>query len=88
MHRLTGAVETLIVEYGFLDSDADMKKLKVRSFRLELAEEVALAAVKYIRAVPALYIVQAGAYNDKKKAEKRCQELKEKGYEAIVKKEG
>ncbi|MGA9290626.1 MAG: N-acetylmuramoyl-L-alanine amidase [Anaerobacillus sp.] len=88
MHRLTGTVETLIVEYGFLDSAVDMKKLKVRSFRLELAEEAALAAVKYSRVVPSLYIVQAGAYNDKKKAEKRCEELKEKGYEAIVKKEG
>lgn len=89
MHRLTGAVETIIVEYGFLDSDSDMKKLSVRSFRLQLAEEVALAAVKYTRgAKDSLYVVQAGAFHTKDKAEKLCSELKQKGYEVFVRKEG
>lgn len=89
MHRLTGSVETIIVEYGFLDSAVDTKKLKVRSFRLKLAEEAALAAVKYTRGVKnSLYVVQAGAFHAKDKAEKLCGELKQKGYEAFVKKEG
>ncbi|WP_394175448.1 N-acetylmuramoyl-L-alanine amidase [Guptibacillus hwajinpoensis] len=87
MHRLTGSVETIIVEYGFLDSAVDMKKLSIRSFRLQLAEEAALAAVKYSRGVEnSLYVVQSGAYYAKDKAEKLCEELKQKGYEAFVRK--
>lgn len=87
MHRLTGKVETLIIEYGFLDSATDRKKLNVRSFRFQLAEEAALAAVRYLKGDlhRPLYLVQAGAYKEKSKAEQLCEELKKKGYDAFVK---
>lgn len=90
MHRLTGSVETLIIEYGFLDSATDRKKLNVRSFRFQLAEEVALAAVRHIKGdlKRPVYLVQAGAYKEKTKAEQLCKELKGKGYDAFVKQEG
>ncbi len=82
MHRLTGSVETLIVEYGFLDSTEDMAKL--RALRLKLAESVALAVVKKTQSV---YVVQAGAFQEKKRALTLCTELREKGYDAIIKEE-
>nr|WP_286170758.1 SPOR domain-containing protein [Bacillus sp. NTK071] len=54
-----------------------------------MAEEVAIAAVKYTRgAKDSLYVVQAGAFQTKDKAEKLCSELKQKGYEVFVRKEG
>ena len=90
MHRLTGQVETLIIEYGFLDSAGDRKKLNVRSYRFQLAEEAALAAVRYTKAnlISPVYFVQSGAYKEKNRAEKLCEELNKKGYETFVKKEG
>ncbi|WP_165999820.1 N-acetylmuramoyl-L-alanine amidase [Bacillus sp. Cs-700] len=91
MHRLTGKVETLIIEYGFLDSAVDRKKLNVRSYRFQLAEEVALAAVRYTKGnlnSSPLYFVQSGAYKEKSRAEHLCEELKKKGYNAFVKQEG
>lgn len=87
MHRLTGKVETLIIEYGFLDSTVDRKKLNVRSYRLQLAEEAALAAVRYTKGSP-VYYVQSGAYKEKSRAEQLCEELKKKGFDAFVKQEG
>ncbi|MCA0993265.1 N-acetylmuramoyl-L-alanine amidase [Guptibacillus hwajinpoensis] len=87
MHRLTGQVETLIIEYGFLDSAVDRKKLNVRSYRFQLAEEAALAAVRYTKGSP-IYFVQSGAYKEKSRAEQLCEELKNKGYDAFVKQEG
>ncbi|WP_226659558.1 N-acetylmuramoyl-L-alanine amidase [Pseudalkalibacillus hwajinpoensis] len=90
MHRLTGNVETLIIEYGFLDSAIDRKKLNVRSFRFQLAEEAALAAVRYIKGdlTRPMYLVQVGAYKEKRRAEELREELKKKGYEAFVKQDG
>lgn len=88
MHRLTGAVETIIVEYGFLDSTEDMKRLRSSTFRLKLAESVALAVVKYAKLLPSsLYVVQTGVFQEKQSAIRLCNELIEKGYEAIVKEE-
>ncbi|MDO6656613.1 N-acetylmuramoyl-L-alanine amidase [Anaerobacillus sp. 1_MG-2023] len=88
MHRLTGDVETVIIEYGFLDSSSDVNKLKARSYRLQLAEEAVLAAVRYVKgALPqSLYYVQAGAYKEKASADQLCQKLKKNGYDAFVKK--
>ncbi|MFK3961279.1 N-acetylmuramoyl-L-alanine amidase [Guptibacillus hwajinpoensis] len=89
MHRLTGDVETIIIEYGFLDSSSDVKKLKSRSYRLQLAEEAALASVRYLKGTPipkSLYYVQAGAYKEKASADQLCQKLKKHGYDAFVKK--
>ena len=90
MHRLTGRVETLIIEYGFLDSAVDRKKLNVRSYRFQLAEEAALAAVRYTKGNlnSPVYFVQSGAYKEKSRAEQLCEELKKKGYDAFVKQEG
>jgi N-acetylmuramoyl-L-alanine amidase len=90
MHRLTGQVETLIIEYGFLDSAVDRKKLNVRSYRFQLAEEAALAAVRYTKGnlTNPVYFVQSGAYKEKSRAEQLCEELKKKGYDAFVKQEG
>ncbi|XBD01659.1 N-acetylmuramoyl-L-alanine amidase [Pseudalkalibacillus hwajinpoensis] len=89
MHRQTGSVETVIVEYGFLDSSPDMKKLNVRSFRLKLAEQAALAAVKYLNGkITSIYLVQTGAFKEKEKANQLCEELKRKGYAAFIKREG
>lgn len=90
MHRLTGQVETLIIEYGFLDSAVDRKKLNVRSHRFQLAEEAALAAVRYTKGnlTSPVYFVQSGAYKEKSRAEQLCEELKKKGYDTFVKQEG
>ncbi|MBT2217814.1 N-acetylmuramoyl-L-alanine amidase [Virgibacillus dakarensis] len=52
MHRLTGSVETVIIEYGFLDS-SDYNKLKDKNLRIKLYEAVIKAVcewegVKYV----------------------------------------
>ncbi|WP_377891276.1 N-acetylmuramoyl-L-alanine amidase [Alkalihalobacillus sp. R86527] len=85
MHRLTGSVETIIVEYGFLDSIDDMARLHTHSFRLKLAESVALSAIKFMK--QSRYVVQAGAFQEKNHALRLCNELKAKGYDAIIKQE-
>ncbi|MCA0989088.1 N-acetylmuramoyl-L-alanine amidase [Guptibacillus algicola] len=85
MHRLTGTVETIIVEYGFLDSNEDMAKLRTHSFRLKLAESVALSTIKIMK--PSRYVVQAGLFKEKSHALKLCNELKAKGYDAFIKQE-
>ncbi|WP_431522084.1 SPOR domain-containing protein [Guptibacillus hwajinpoensis] len=66
-----------------------MKKLNVRSFRLKLAEQAALAAVKYLNGkITSIYLVQTGAFKEKEKANQLCEELKRKGYAAFIKREG
>lgn len=48
MHRETGAVETIIVEYDFMDNKEAYNDLKDRSYREHLAEGVVKAVCKYI----------------------------------------
>ncbi|MDG5789841.1 N-acetylmuramoyl-L-alanine amidase [Evansella sp. AB-P1] len=40
MHRLTAPVETIIIEYGFLDNKTDFQKLERKEFRKSLYEAV------------------------------------------------
>lgn len=92
MHRDTGKVETVIVEYGFLDNARDFTRLKDRNYRIALAEAVVQVIAKRFQKQPItakpnvrLYTVQVGAFNQKENAEKLMHELKSKGYEAYVK---
>ena len=48
MHRKTGPVETVIVEYGFIDREEDRKKLIDTAFRNKLAEGVIKAVCTYL----------------------------------------
>lgn len=98
MHRLTGSVETLIVEYGFMDTKKDREFLSIASNRQKCADAVVRAictieGIKYKETVATpskpvpqgkLYRVQVGAYSVKDNADKLVKELKEKGYDAII----
>lgn len=47
MHRQTGSVETVIVEYGFINNDEDRANLLKESFRQQCAQAVATAVLRY-----------------------------------------
>lgn len=47
MHRLTGSVETIIIEYNFLDNKEAYEKLKSKAFREKCYEAVVKAACDY-----------------------------------------
>jgi N-acetylmuramoyl-L-alanine amidase len=97
MHRLTGKVQTVIVEYGFADNHKDAEI--IRNNWMDLAEAVVKATVEYIGKTydggperkqpdPAyLYKVQVGSFADPKNAEGLAAELKGKGYPVHIVKE-
>ncbi|WP_171016715.1 N-acetylmuramoyl-L-alanine amidase [Pseudalkalibacillus caeni] len=95
MHRKTGKVETIIVEYGFLDSNRDRKKLKSFSDRMRFAEAVVQVMCttlgfpytsKAKGLATDLYYVQIGAFKNQQNASALLKELNKKGYQAIIKK--
>lgn len=99
MHRNTGSITTLIIEYCFIDTKTDRDFLLVKSNRQKMADAVVRAVcnyegIKYKEAVPKpsssnkeLYKVQVGAYADKTNADKKLAELKKQGHQAYIKKE-
>lgn len=93
----------ILTENGFIDTAADAKKLKDSAFIKKLgrahAEGLAKAlGLKKKATAPkpaptppssaAKYRVQAGAFKEKKNADKRMAELKKKGFESFAVKEG
>lgn len=98
MHRRTGKVETVIVEYGFADSKKDDVK-QIKKNWTKYAEAVVEAVCEYIvhkytehnqnKKVPEgkLYKVQVGAFKNRENAEKLVNELEKKGYKPFIKKE-
>lgn len=102
MHRNTGNVTTLIVEYGFIDTKKDRDFLSMASNRQKCADAVVRAictieGIKYKEDKPVvtkpvstekvIHRVQVGAYGERANAERLVRELKSKGYEAIIKTE-
>lgn len=93
MHRLTGSVETVIVEYGFLDNSRDFKRMNNKSYRLKMYEAVVKAVCGYINVKyvtekevknETFYRVITGSFNDKSNADKRVAELKKKGFDSFI----
>jgi N-acetylmuramoyl-L-alanine amidase len=93
MHRLTGSVETLIVEYGFIDNKSDFNILRSKLNRLKYAEAVIRALCNWMNhpyneerdKKKQLYFVQVGAFEKEENAEKLVKRLKKDGYPAIIK---
>lgn len=94
MHRETGYCRMTIIEYDFLDGD-NAPKLKDKSYREGMyecvvkavcrQEEVAYKPIKEkLPEKSSLYRVQVGAFSQRDNAERLAEELKKKGYAAIV----
>ena len=47
MHRLTGAVKTIIIEYAFLDNVDDAKRIKDKDYRFSMYEAVVKVMCEY-----------------------------------------
>ncbi|MBU5293133.1 N-acetylmuramoyl-L-alanine amidase [Anaerosalibacter bizertensis] len=99
MHRQTGSVETVIVEHGFITNAGDVQKLKNNWKKFAEADVKAICkymGVKYIpeknptpsKSSSKLYRVQTGAFSKRNNADNLVKELKKKGYDAIVVKQG
>lgn len=97
MHRMTGSVQTIIIEYGFLDNLSDVNKLKSKEYREKLYEAVVKVMCEHYKvaykpiqatekqsATNTLYRVQVGAFGVKENAEKLAKELKTKGYNTYI----
>ncbi|WP_176222138.1 N-acetylmuramoyl-L-alanine amidase [Tuberibacillus sp. Marseille-P3662] len=99
MHRLTGRVRTIIVEYGFIDNEHDYNLLNTSKERQIFAEAVVRAMCNWIGAdyrkpehvkqsvdmSGTFYRVQVGAFKKRQNADELKDELQHKGYQAIVK---
>ncbi|RBW67312.1 N-acetylmuramoyl-L-alanine amidase [Bacillus taeanensis] len=98
MHRETGHVKTVIIEYGFLDSEHDFNKLDTIEERRRYAEAVVKVMCEWV-GVPyreaavqkgeepetsGLYKVQVGAFRERTHAERFAAELKKKGIEGFI----
>ena len=98
MHRRTGAVKTNIVEYCFLDNEADFAHFNanwqsyaeavVRAFCSHIGHPykpvVQPAAPKPAAAPGTLYKVQVGAFAERKNADSLAARLKNEGYPVTV----
>ncbi|MDP5273563.1 N-acetylmuramoyl-L-alanine amidase family protein [Chengkuizengella axinellae] len=97
MHRMTGKVETVIVEFGFIDNEGDYDKLRFKEFRIKLYEATLRAFCEHtgnlyqlpnssIDVLDEYYKVQifAGSLSG---AEKVAQEAENKGFETFIVKE-
>ena len=98
MHRLTGNVTTLIIEYGVLDTKSDREFLMIPENRQKLADAVVKAickyeGIKYVEDKPTppksngkttYYRVVTGSFTDKKNADQRLKELKKLGFESFI----
>lgn len=99
MHRLTENTETVIIEYGFLDNQADHDWYKNDTNFYKAAEAVIKAVCKQIGItynLPSnhttidkgsgkqLYKVQTGAFKDIKNAEALSNKLENDGYDTYI----
>lgn len=97
MHRETGKVETIIIEYFFLDNKDEYEKYKKREAREKLYECVVKATcknegIKYVAPKSStkvakdakLYKVQVGAFSDLKNAQVLERRLKKDGYTVFI----
>lgn len=87
MHRLTGSVQTIIIEYGFLDNKEDYAKLKSKSFRVKLYESVIKTVCEWEKVAykpveqideNLFYRVVTGSFNSKELAEERMKLIKDR----------
>lgn len=96
MHRLTGSAVTQIVEYCFIDNEADFNHFKANWEKY--AEAVVKAFCSYVGKTykapvveqkpivknDSMYQVVTGSFKDKENADKRVAELKSKGFDSFV----
>lgn len=96
MHRDTGRVRTVIIEYGFIDNKSDMQYFKNDTNFYNVAEAVVKEICKEIGISykpkkqdnqSSLYKVQTGAFKDKKNAQQLEKKLKKDGYDTFITKE-
>lgn len=65
MHRMTGSVETVIVEFGFIDNKSDFERMDTKAKRFNLAE----AAVRgFVQAIGKKYTDPEGEYHAPKQS--------------------
>lgn len=99
MHRETGSVETIIIEYDFLDN-RNNDKIKDKAYREKLYESVVKASCKYFNITykpkgisnsnistninTKFYRVIAGSFKDKNNAEKEVERLKKLGINSFI----
>src|SRR5699024_5945660 len=84
MHRQTGSVRTVIIEYGFIDNKQDMNYFKNDTNFYKVAEVIVKEICKEIgisykpkdKGSQSLYKVQTGAFKDKKNADQLEKKLK------------
>jgi N-acetylmuramoyl-L-alanine amidase len=100
MHRETGATVTNIVEYCFLDNEADFAHFNanweayaeatVKAFCQYIGNKYSVPViVKPVAPKPevkgdSMYQVVTGSFKDRENADKRVNELKSKGFESFV----
>ena len=93
MHRLTGSVKTIIIEYGFIDNATDYGKMKSIAYREKMYEAVVKVMCGYFKVAykpiqepksGKLYKVQVGAFGEVANAERLASELKLKGYATYI----
>lgn len=97
MHRQTGSVETVIVEYGFLDNLKDVLRLRNKAYREKMYEAVVKATCAYLGVsylVPSVekqqpnpsakYFVQIGAFAERALAQKMVEKAKRAGFSACI----
>lgn len=98
MHRRTGAVKTNIIEYCFLDNEADFKHFNANWQAYAEAPIKAFCAhikhpykpVEQPKPKPqeapkkGLYKVQVGAFSEKSNADRLAKELEGKGYKTYI----
>lgn len=100
MHRLTGSVQTTIIEYGFLDNRTDHQHYANDKNFYDAAEAVIKALCPYLKVEyktpgqtgktgtgqksSSLTKVQAGSFGERLNAENLKDELESKGYEVVI----
>lgn len=99
MHRRTGAVKTNIVEYAFLDNEADFRHFEanwkayaeavIRAFCSHIGHPYKAPIVAKPQPKPTvkpgtLYKVQVGAFAERKNADNLAAKLKNEGYPVTI----
>ena len=95
MHRQTGSVRTVIIEYGFIDNKQDMQYFKndtnfykvAEAIVKEICKEIGISYKPKKQGSQSLYKVQTGAFKDKKNAQQLEKKLKKDGYNTFITKE-
>lgn len=88
------AMPAVLLELGFMDSSTDVPVILSEDYADKCAKAIVEVLVKKGNLVKKekteknLYRVQVGAFSKKENAENLAAELKKKGYDAIIKKDG